>query len=167
MLLEANPLPLGSSRLVCIPGVGSALLTWERVEPMFRRVLIQDTLFPFFSGFHNFNASGICNCSFYIYFITTCFMIINVNGVHCSQFEQNRNRLFPTTTEKIITILVFFLSFFLFAYFFKDLFIYLFILERKEGRQKDRERNSNVRLPLSHATTPSPWVPGPQPRHVP
>ena len=66
-------------------------------------------------------------------------MVINVNGVHCSQFEQNRNRLFPTTTEKIITILVFFLSFFLFAYFLKDLFIYLFIYFREKGREAERQ----------------------------
>ena len=46
--------------------------------------------------------------------------------------------------------------------FFKD-FIYLF-LERGEGREKERERNINVWLPL---TCPHNWGPCPQPRHVP
>ena len=46
-------------------------------------------------------------------------------------------------------LLKFFTDFtwFLFYYFFKYLFIYLF-LERGEAREKDRERNINVWLPL-------------------
>ena len=44
--------------------------------------------------------------------------------------------------------------------FFKD-FIYLF-LDRGVGREKERERNINVWLPLVHSRGP-----GPQPRHVP
>ena len=66
MLPEANPLPLGSSRLVCIPGVGSALLTWETVEPTFRRELTQANEVSFFSGFHNFNVSVILSWHVYV-----------------------------------------------------------------------------------------------------
>ena len=40
-------------------------------------------------------------------------------------------------------------------------FIYL-LLERKEGREKERERNID-QLPLLRPN----WGPGPQPRHVP
>ena len=47
--------------------------------------------------------------------------------------------------------------------FFKKDFTYLF-LDRGEGREKERERNINVWLPLMH--TPY-WGPGLQPRHVP
>ena len=46
------------------------------------------------------------------------------------------------------------------------LFLKYFIyscLERGEGREKDRERNINVWLPLAHPHQ----EPGPQPRHVP
>ena len=46
--------------------------------------------------------------------------------------------------------------------FFKKDFIYL-LLERGEMKEKERERNINVWLPL---TCPF-WGPGPQPRHVP
>ena len=46
--------------------------------------------------------------------------------------------------------------------FLKKYFIYLF-LERGEGREKERERNINVWLPL-HAPH---WGSGLQPRHVP
>ena len=46
--------------------------------------------------------------------------------------------------------------------FKKDLFIYLF-LERGEGREKERERNISVWLPL---TCPY-WELGLQPSHVP
>ena len=49
--------------------------------------------------------------------------------------------------------------------FFKDLFTYLF-LEREEGREKERERNINVWLPLMHvpptgdlACNPGMWQP--------
>ena len=45
--------------------------------------------------------------------------------------------------------------------FFKG-FIYPF-LDRGEGREKERERNINVCLPLEHPH----WEPGLQPRHVP
>ena len=45
--------------------------------------------------------------------------------------------------------------------FFKD-FIYLF-LERGKWREKERERNINVWLPLARPY----WGPDPQPRHVP
>ena len=51
--------------------------------------------------------------------------------------------------------------FFFKGYFFKY-FIYLFILERGKGREKE-EKNINVWLPL---TSPY-WGPGPQPRHAP
>ena len=50
----------------------------------------------------------------------------------------------------------------LFNDFLKD-FIYLFS-ERGEGRQKERERNINVWLPLVCAPF---WGPGPQPSHMP
>ena len=43
------------------------------------------------------------------------------------------------------------------AIFLKD-FVYLF-LERGEGREKERQRNIKVWLPLK-------WGPGPQPRHM-
>ena len=46
--------------------------------------------------------------------------------------------------------------------FLKKDFIYI-LLEREEGREKERERNINVWLPL---TCPH-QGPGPQPRHVP
>ena len=42
-----------------------------------------------------------------------------------------------------------FISHFLKKIFIKD-FIYLFILDTGEGRQKDRERNINAWLPLTH-----------------
>ena len=48
-------------------------------------------------------------------------------------------------------------------YFLKD-FIYLF-LETGEGKEKERERNVSVWLPLIHL--PPHWGPGPQPKHVP
>ena len=38
------------------------------------------------------------------------------------------------------------------------------LLERREGREKERERNINAWLPFLH---PLHWGPGPQPRHVP
>ena len=42
---------------------------------------------------------------------------------------------------------------------------YLFILDREEGRAKEREKNTNVWLPLTH---PLLWnSSGPEPRHVP
>ena len=52
-----------------------------------------------------------------------------------------------------------FLDFFL---SFLKIFIYLF-LERDEGREKEKERNINVWLPLMRPLL----GPGPQPRHVP
>ena len=48
------------------------------------------------------------------------------------------------------------------SFFFLKIFIYLF-LERREGREKEMERNISVWLPLTHPH----WGPGPQPRHVP
>ena len=53
----------------------------------------------------------------------------------------------------------------MYSHFFSFLnFIYLF-LEKEEGREKEREENINVWLPLAH----HPALPGPglQPRHVP
>ena len=56
-------------------------------------------------------------------------------------------------------ILQLYYLFFLNSRYFKKIF-YL-ILEKGEGREKERERNID-RLPLA----PN-WGPGPQPRHVP
>ena len=42
--------------------------------------------------------------------------------------------------------------------------LYLFILQRGAGKEKERERNISVWLPLM---CPPNWGPGPQPRHVP
>ena len=42
---------------------------------------------------------------------------------------------------------------------------YLFIF-RERGREAERERNSNARLPLTWLPRGSHWGPGPQPRHV-
>ena len=54
------------------------------------------------------------------------------------------------------------------SFFFLRFFVYL-LLERGEGREKERERNINVweihRVVASH--TPPIWGPGTQPRHVP
>ena len=53
------------------------------------------------------------------------------------------------------------MSFLLLGFFFLR-FIYLF-LDRGEGREKERERNIQLWLPLTRPY----WGPGPQPRHVP
>ena len=44
-----------------------------------------------------------------------------------------------------------------------DLISFYLFLDRREGREKERERNINVWLPLMCPY----WGPGPQPRHVP
>ena len=56
---------------------------------------------------------------------------------------------------------LYFFKHFLFLLIFKKYFIYLF-LEIGEGREKERERNINVWLPLMCPY----WRPGPQSRHV-
>ena len=48
-------------------------------------------------------------------------------------------------------------------YFLFFLRFYLFILDRRGGREKERERNINVWLPLTRPY----WGLGPQSRHVP
>ena len=55
-----------------------------------------------------------------------------------------------------------------FSFFFFFLRFDLFILERREGKEKERERNICARDTQIHCLSHAPnWGPGPQPRHVP
>ena len=71
------------------------------------------------------------------------------------------------TTFLTFALDVFFSHWRFYLFYFKD-FIYLF-LERGERREKERERNISVWLPLMCGclSCARSWEPGPQPRHVP